>query len=68
MVKEEHWVIRSPLGSCVASRRASTTGAETGHIASNDKMRTTVGALCIGQEPKETECNGKRLHTRGPSR
>lgn len=45
MVKEEHWVIRSPLGSCVAIRRSSTAGAETSHISSHDKVRTTVRAL-----------------------
>ena len=45
VVEEEHWIVRSPLGSCVAVRRSSTTGAETSHISSNDEMRTTVRPL-----------------------
>ena len=50
VVKEEHWIIRSPLRSGVAIRRPSTTWAETGHIASHDEMRTAVRALLLDQD------------------
>ena len=57
MMKVEHWVVRSPLGSTVAIRRSSTARAETSHIASHDEMGTTVGALyCPVRMPKEAEC------------
>ena len=57
MVKEEHWVVRSPLGSTVAIRCSSTARAETSHIASHDEMRTAVRALyCLVRIPKEAEC------------
>lgn len=45
MVKVEHWVVRSPLGSRVAIRRSGTSRAVAGHIASHDKMGTAVCTL-----------------------
>lgn len=44
-MEEEHWVIRSPLGPRIAIGRSSTVGAETDHISSHDKVRSTVQAL-----------------------
>ena len=58
MVKVEHWVVRSPLGSTVAIRRSSAAGAETSHIASHDEMGTAVRALyCPVRLLKEAEYN-----------
>ena len=62
MMKEEHWVVRSPLGSCVAIRHSSTIGAETGHIASHDKMGSTVYALrCLVRILEGAEGNNQKI-------
>ena len=44
-MKVEHRVVRGPLWSRVALENFGTSGAETGHIASHNEMRTAVRAL-----------------------